>query len=80
MPDQAGEPPTFMVDFSFQEQNSTYTLDEGWNIGIFYWHPFSDEDLVWVAEDKIWTPNQEAGMRYRDAEGNYNTEKYPRLV
>jgi pimeloyl-ACP methyl ester carboxylesterase len=84
MPDQVGQPPTFMVDFPAQDQDSTYTLDlasawvdEGWNIGIFYWHPFSDEDFVWDAEDKIWTPNEEVGMRYRDTEGSYHTNGVP---
>jgi uncharacterized protein YjdB len=84
MPDQVGEPPTFMVDFPTPEQGSTYTLDlaapwvdADWNIGIFYWHPFSDEEFVWNAEDKIWTPHEEVGMRYRDLDGNYHTEGMP---
>ncbi len=84
MPDQAGEPPIFMVDFPAQDPNATYTLDlaaawvdTGWNIGIFYWHPFSDEDLVWVAEDKIWTAQEQAGMRYRDPRGTYHTAGIP---
>jgi len=84
LPDQMGEPPTFMVDFEDPQGDTAYTLDvarawidDGWNIGIYYWHPFSDEDLVWVAEDKIWTPDEEAGMRYRDADGNYHTEGAP---
>ena len=84
MPDQAGDPPRFMVDFETLEGDHSYTLDvarawvdRGWNIGIFYWHPFSDEELVWVAEDKIWTPDEEAGMRFRDVDGNYHTEGAP---
>jgi len=84
MPDQVGKPPTFMVDFPEPTKNSTYTLDVAaswvdadWNIGIFYWHPFSDEEFVWDAEDKIWTPNEEASMRYRALDGNYHTEGMP---
>ncbi len=84
MPNQVGEPHTFMVDFPAPDQDSTYTMDlaapwvdADWNIGIFYWHPFSDEDLVWVAEDKIWRPDEDAGMRFRDADGNYHTEGMP---
>jgi hypothetical protein len=84
LPDQVGEPPTFMVDFPDPTQSSTEILDvsvpwvdAGWNIGIFYWHPFSDEEFVWNAEDKIWTPNEEAGMRYRDVDGNYHTKGMP---
>jgi hypothetical protein len=84
MPDQVREPPTFMLDFPDPAQNATYTLDiaapwmdGGWNIGIFYWHPFSDEEFVWDAEDKIWTPNEEVGMCYRDVDSNYHTEGMP---
>ena len=81
MPDQVGEPPTFTVDFPAPDQDATYTLDlaapwveAGWNTGIFYWHPFSDEEHVWDAEDKIWTADAEVGMRYRDLDGNYHTD------
>jgi len=84
LPDQVGEPPTFMVEFPAPGQNSTSTLDlaapwvdAGWNIGIFYWHPFSDEARVWDAEDNIWAPDEEIGMRYRDVEGNYHSEGMP---
>ena len=84
MPDQVGDPPTFVVDFESLDDDTSYTLDAarawvdgGWNIGIFYWHLFSDEDLVWVAEDKIWTPDEEAGMRFRDSSGKYHTEGAP---
>jgi pimeloyl-ACP methyl ester carboxylesterase len=34
----------------------------GWNVGIFYWNQFSDETVVWVAEEKIWT-NLPVGWR-----------------
>jgi hypothetical protein len=84
MPDQVGAPPTLMVDFPIQEADDISTLDlaaawieAGWNIGVFYWHPFSDEEFVWDAEDKIWTTGGEVGMRYRDADGNYHTEGMP---
>ena len=86
MPDQVGEPPTFMVDFPALGEDTTYTFDlaaswvgAGWNIGIFYWHPFSDEEFVWNAEDKIWTADAEVGMRYRDMGGNYHTEAVPNV-
>ncbi len=84
LPDQVATPPTFLVTFADSEQDSKDPVDlaaawveAGWNVGIFYWHPFADEDLVWVAEDKIWTADQEAAMRYRDAEGNFHTAGMP---
>ena len=84
LPDQVATPPTFLVEIKDEERDVEYHLDlttawveAGWNIGIFYWHPFADEELVWVAEDKIWTPDEEAAMRYRDAAGNYHTDGMP---
>ncbi len=84
LPDQVNTPPDFMFDIPAEGENSEFHFDlaanwieAGWNIGIFYWHSFADEDLVWVAEDKIWTTDTEAAMRYRDAHGNYHTEKMP---
>ncbi len=84
LPNQVATPPTFMLELTDEPRGISYHLDlaaawveAGWNVGIFYWHPFADEDLVWVAEDKIWTANQDAAMRYRDAAGNYHTEGMP---
>ncbi len=84
LPNQVASPPTFMMELTDEARGIDYHLDlaaawveAGWNVGIFYWHPFADEDLVWVAEDKIWTADQEAAMRYRDAAGNYHTEGMP---
>jgi len=84
MPDQVGTPPTFLVDFTDAAQGATSPLDvaapwvtAGWNVGLYYWHPFADEELVWVAEDKIWTAGEEAAMRYRDTAGNFHTEGMP---
>ncbi|MCA9876035.1 MAG: hypothetical protein KC441_20320 [Anaerolineales bacterium] len=84
LPDQVATPPTFTVDFADAAQDNPLQLDvaaawleAGWNVGIFYWHPFADEDLVWVAEDKIWSADQDAGMRYRDEAGNFHTEAMP---
>lgn len=84
LPDQVATPPTFLVEFADAAQDNPIPLNiadpwltAGWNVGIFYWHPFADEELVWVAEDKIWTADQEAAMRYRDAAGNFHTEAMP---
>ncbi len=83
-PLQADTPPTFLFDYVDEEREITYNIDlaeawidDGWNVGIYYWHPFADEDAVWDAEDKIWTAESEVGMRWRDAEGNYHTENMP---
>ncbi|MFO7680753.1 MAG: hypothetical protein R6X34_11945 [Chloroflexota bacterium] len=84
LPNQVAAPPTFVVDIKNEEQERDDHLDlaaawvaAGWNVGIFYWHPFADEDLVWVAEDKIWTTEKDAAMRYRDADGNFHTAGMP---
>jgi len=82
LPNQVGDPPTFIVTFHDETGDYVWDLAEswveaGWNIGVFYWHPFADEDTVWAAEDKIWNANEQAGMRYRDAGGAYHTENMP---
>ena len=84
LPDQVSTPPTFMFDISAEGENigshfdlAANWIEAGWNVGIFYWHPFADEDLVWVAEDKIWTADTDAAMRSRDADGNYHTADMP---
>lgn len=41
-------------------------LDDGWNVGIFYWNQFSDEPSdVQYAEAKIWTATGPQQMRWR---------------
>ena len=84
MPNQAGTPPTMQFAYNDSERDIAYDidlaeawLDDGWNVGFFYWHPFSDEDSVLDAEDKIWTADGEKGMRWRDGEGVYHTEGMP---
>lgn len=83
-PDEAGEPTTF--DFQYMDESGEVVQDidlarawieDGWNVGMFYWHQFADEDQVWAAEDKIWTPDGERGMRWRTADGAYHTEGAP---
>lgn len=83
-PMQADTPPTFLFNVTDEARNIEYSIDlaekwvqAGWNIGIYYWHPFADEDVVWDAEDKIWTAESENKMRWRDAEGDYHTENMP---
>ncbi len=84
MPNQAGTPPTLQFAYNDVERDVAYDIDlaeawleDGWNVGFFYWHPFADEDAVWDAEDKIWTAESENGMRWRDAEGMFHSESMP---
>ena len=83
-PMQADTPLTFWFNVIDEKREIEYDIDlaqkwidDGWNVGIYYWHPFADEDAVWDAEDKIWTAESEHKMRWRDAEGNYHTENMP---
>ncbi|MEX2962039.1 hypothetical protein [Microbulbifer sp. TYP-18] len=51
-------------------------LNEGYNVGIFYWNQFADELEVKYAEAKIWVPNGPKNMRYLLSNGiyqNYST-------
>jgi hypothetical protein len=52
-------------------------LDDGWNIGIFYWNQWADEDWFWQAESKIWTPYGVEGMRWRDANERFHDTSGP---
>ena len=40
-------------------------LDDGWNVGIFYWNQYADEPALRHAEAKIWTASSKVGMRWR---------------
>eukprot|EP00238_Polyblepharides_amylifera_P000926 CAMPEP_0196570678 /NCGR_PEP_ID=MMETSP1081-20130531/833_1 /TAXON_ID=36882 /ORGANISM="Pyramimonas amylifera, Strain CCMP720" /LENGTH=296 /DNA_ID=CAMNT_0041887251 /DNA_START=353 /DNA_END=1243 /DNA_ORIENTATION=+ len=53
-------------------------IDQGWNVGVFYWDQFSDELSVFKAEEKIWKPPpHNLGMRYRTSNGGYSTSGAP---
>lgn len=54
-------------------------IDEGWNVGIFYWNQFADETNVYDAEAKIWSATANQGMRYRQSDGSYSTEQSPSI-
>ncbi|CAE7672310.1 TTL1 [Symbiodinium sp. CCMP2456] len=43
-------------------------LDEGWNVGFFYWDQFADEECVRDAEQKLWFDKRAAYYR------NYHEE------
>lgn len=52
-------------------------INQGWNIGIFYWNQFADEGEVRDAEAKIWTATGPQGMRWRKCDGTYSTVGAP---
>ena len=58
-------------------------LTAGWNVGIFYWNQFADEDDVRSAESKIWglsDPTVEAaGMRWRQCDGSFSSASSPEV-
>jgi hypothetical protein len=51
--------------------------DKGWNVAVFYWNQFADEDEVKDAEAKIWSINGAQGMRYFLNDGSSSTEQSP---
>lgn len=50
---------------------------QGWNVAIFYWNQFADEDEVKDAEAKIWSASGPRNMRYRLSDGSYSTSQSP---
>jgi len=70
--------------FQFTDNNEGISVktctawkNAGWNVAIFYWNQFADENEVKDAEAKIWTKNGPRGMRYRLSDGSYKTTKSP---
>ncbi len=70
----------FRESFHYQYTNGNTNVDlvtinswisAGWNVGIFYWNQFADEDQVTDAEAKIWTPSGPRSMRWRKFDGTY---------
>ncbi|AEJ18896.1 Ig-like domain-containing protein [Gracilinema caldarium] len=50
----------------------TYWKQKGYNLGVFYWDQFADEDEVKDAEAKIWVGNNGLKqMRYKLSNGTY---------
>lgn len=49
-------------------------IDQGWNIGVFYWQGFADEEEVMHGEAKVWSPRglDGLGMRWRTQDGSYH--------
>ncbi len=52
-------------------------IEKGYNVGIFHWAQWADEDDVQWAESKIWTRNGPKGFRYRLSNGEFSTDLNP---
>lgn len=85
-PGQAYTHRTLMWDYEDAATGETTTfdlaapwIDAGWNIGVFDWGAFADENNVVEAEAKIWTARGPRGMRWRDRDGNYQTLGAPQV-
>jgi hypothetical protein len=67
-------------DFYFDDVDANTAQawkDQGWNVGIYHWGQFADEDELKDAEAKIWSTEGDQGMRYRLDDGSYSTEQAP---
>lgn len=51
-------------------------LDDGWNVGFFYWDQFADEDCTRDAEQKIWFDRQGDGFRWKSFDIGSHTSEY----
>ena len=73
----------FREDFTFNNINGDVIntakiwKNRGWNVGIFYWNQFADEDYIVNAETKIWTNTSEVQMRYRLSDSSYSKKHMP---
>lgn len=51
-------------------------LDDGWNVGFFYWDQFADEDCTRDAEQKIWFDREGDGFRWKSYDVSQNVYAY----
>ncbi|MEM9489270.1 MAG: hypothetical protein AAGC55_09000, partial [Myxococcota bacterium] len=54
-------------------------IEAGWNVGIFYWNQFADEDEVKNAETKIHTAEGPQRMRWRRCDGTWVEDGSPTI-
>lgn len=52
-------------EYGLDMNAADHWLKAGWNVGVFYWASYADEDYVHDAEAKIWSNATRVGMRYR---------------
>lgn len=67
------ENPYFWNDKYTSSMNTgSFWKQKGYNLGVFYWDQFADEDEVKDAEAKIWVGNNgQKQMRYKLSNGTY---------
>lgn len=51
-------------------------LDDGWNVGFFYWDQFADEECTRDAEQKIWFDRKGDGFRWKSFDSNFSVSRY----
>lgn len=54
-------------------------LDQGWNVGFFYWDQFADEPCPRRAEQKIWFDREGDGLRWKSYKVSDGSEEFPQL-
>ncbi|CAE8629379.1 unnamed protein product [Polarella glacialis] len=60
-------------------------LNKGWNVGVFYWDQFADEECARDAEQKVWFDRKGDGFRWKSYDVGsgllqYNTYEQPGVV
>ena len=65
-------------DFIYHDPETGEVIDtskawiaDGWNVGVFYWNRFSDEEEVEDAEAKIWSEDGPENMRWKNDDDEY---------
>lgn len=69
-------------DFHFKyDSTDVYThekwLEDGWNVGVFYWLQLADETMIWRAEMKINNCTTSVKMPWKNARNEYLSVDMP---
>ncbi len=64
-------PPNFTYSDGGGVNTANAWINDGWNVGIFFWNQFADEANVQDAEAKIWANDGPQRMRWRNGYGFY---------
>lgn len=80
-PDTVKNKNRFDLCYSYKQENgqesplyNTLHYWQNWNVAVFYWNQFADEDNVLAAEEKIYSTQGKQGMRwaYLNTSGQLN--------
>lgn len=52
-------------------------IEKGWDVAAFFWDNFSEEQVHFNVESKIWTSQSDVGMRYPSTNGGFETKGAP---